>query len=433
MKFSPFYEKVSFVLALMVLSFGYGFASHAWEWFPKSYIEQAWRQAEQFRLRNPYLTERFYQRRGRGAIKPEDIGPGLTLLTSFRKDSTEIRLVDAHGKAVHGWPVDRGAIFPEAGLRAGDVESRSIHGAHLLPGGDVVFNIEYAGMVRLNSCGEVVWKVQEGNHHSVSQAGDGSFWTPGASYRPRRRSEQYPNGYPGIEKDVWIEYVLNVGENGSLIKKINVPNLIYKSDVSYKLKETLNNNGSRDITHMNDVEALSSSIADAYPLFKSGDLLVSLLGMNMIFVFHPETGRVKWHETDYMSMQHDPDFIGNGWISVFDNGAEWAGGSRVVWFKPSADSVKVHLSSSELGDFFTGFQGKHQRLANGNVLLTEARRGRVLEVNPDGQAVWEWIKSPLNKDRVAAVTVGTRYSITPSEVASWPCSSVSTTSTSAED
>jgi hypothetical protein len=259
MKFSPFYEKVSFVLALMVLSFGYGFASHAWEWFPKSYIEQAWRQAEQFRLRNPYLTERFYQRRGRGAIKPEDIGPGLTLLTSFWKDSTEIRLVDAHGKAVHGWPVDRGAIFPEAGLRAGDVESRSIHGAHLLPGGDVVFNVEYAGMVRLNSCGEV------------------------------------------------------------------------------------------------------------------------------------------------------------------------------VWFKPSADSVKVHLSSSELGDFFTGFQGKHQRLANGNVLLTEARRGRVLEVNPDGQAVWEWIKSPLNKDRVAAVTVGTRYSITPSEVASWPCSSVSTTSTSAED
>jgi len=35
--------------------------------------------------------------------------------------------------------------------------------------------------------------------------------------------------------------------------------------------------------------------------------------------------------------------------------------------------------------------GKHQRLDNGNLLLTEAARGRALEVDSEGRLVWEYV------------------------------------------
>jgi hypothetical protein len=35
--------------------------------------------------------------------------------------------------------------------------------------------------------------------------------------------------------------------------------------------------------------------------------------------------------------------------------------------------------------------GKHQRLSNGNYLLTESTTGRALEVTADGKIVWEYV------------------------------------------
>jgi hypothetical protein len=244
----------------------------------------------------------------------------------------------------------------------------------------------------------------------------------------------YPGGYPGINKNVWVEYVYNISTEGKIVKKINILDILHKSDISYVLRETIYKHKGEDITHMNDVEPLHPSMADEYPNFEPGDLLVSLLGSNLVFVFDPDDGDVKWHTTDRFAMQHDPDFVGDGWISVFDNNAKWAGGSRIVSFKPSEDSVRIiRPSQSERKDFFTSVQGKHQRLENGNILLSEANAGRVVEVNPEGQTVWEWIREPIDDSTVPKVINAIRVGLTREDVASWPCSSVDSISASAQN
>ena len=64
---------------------------------------------------------------------------------------------------------------------------------------------------------------------------------------------------------------------------------------------------------------LSASMADQYPLFDAGDLVVSLRHIDAVFVLDPGTREVKWSAHEPFMRQHDPDFIGEGWISVFDN------------------------------------------------------------------------------------------------------------------
>lgn len=436
------FAKVWFAFSLAALVFVYGVGVGKWEWFPHSFLDRAMDQARSARSlvsqdQGPttFIGTPKYERRGVRIPKPGEMQPGLTLISSSWERSDgwdpELRLITSQGKVLHKWRVDRDNVFQGEILGQGGNQA-GVHGSHLLPNGDVVVNLEYTGTVRLNSCGEVVWELQEGNHHSVAQDEDGSFWTPGVSSKPRQKSEMHPGGYTGVNKDVWVEYIYNISTDGKINKKINILDIIFNSNISYILREAMYNHKGEDITHMNDVEPLSKKMSDEYPNFESGDLLVSLLGLNLIFVFDPDNGSVKWHTTDNFAMQHDPDFVGDGWISVLDNNADWAGGSRIVSFKPSEDSIRIRPSQSDLKGFFTSGQGKHQRLDNGNILLSEANAGRAVEVSSEGQTVWEWIREPIDDSTVPKVTNAIRVDLTQEEVASWSCSSVDPASTSAQ-
>jgi hypothetical protein len=156
--------------------------------------------------------------------------------------------------------------------------------------------------------------------------------------------------------------------------------------------------------------------------------------VNLVFVFSPESKEVKWYADQPFIEQHDPDFFGDGWIGIFDNNIDNAdgkvlGGSRIVAIQPHTDSVEVLFPTKSSEPFYTRRRGKWQMLENGNMLLTETRAGRVVEVNPSGRTVWEWIYPPTEKSKVASVTKAHRTNITRPKVASWPCSSVDSVST----
>jgi hypothetical protein len=181
---------------------------------------------------------------------------------------------------------------------------------------------------------------------------------------------------------------------------------------------------------LNDVEPLGASVADQYPLLEAGDLLVSLRDLHLVLVVDPGTGGVKWHVSAPHILQHDVDFFGNGWIGIFDNNRDFTkrgdmlGGTRTVAVQPGSDSTRVLFPTPHSDPFYTAFRGKWQMLKNGNMLLTEARSGRVVEVTADGRTVWEWIHEPYSDSLVPLVTKATRVDVTREEVASWPCSSV---------
>ena len=178
-----------------------------------------------------------------------------------------------------------------------------------------------------------------------------------------------------------------------------------------------------DKLHLNDCEPLPSRLAAGYSMFNAGDLLLSCRWINAIFVVDRQTTRVKWASSLYQG-QHDPDFLGDGLIRIFDNTWDGAdgkrlGGSRLVEHSLVDGTMHVRYAGSEDNPFYTSEGGMSQQLSNGNILITESTRGRVFEINKSGSIVWEWVNERYDENRVAEVMEGTRYDISVETVSGW--------------
>jgi hypothetical protein len=126
-------------------------------------------------------------------------------------------------------------------------------------------------------------------------------------------------------------------------------------------------------------------------------------------------------EPQWMARQHHAHMIprglpGEGNIMVFDNGG-WAGYgspnpgsptgfrnalrdySRVLELDPITLKVVWQYSPAEAGltvpvdanRFYSPFISSAQRLLNGNTMITEGSGGRIIEVTPQHEIVWEYI------------------------------------------
>jgi len=64
--------------------------------------------------------------------------------------------------------------------------------------------------------------------------------------------------------------------------------------------------------------------------------------------------------------------------------------------------------------------GTHQRLINGNILITESVAGRVFEATPDGEVVWEYVLA-YDAEDAALIEEAARVPEGYFDVKTWSC------------
>lgn len=64
------------------------------------------------------------------------------------------------------------------------------------------------------------------------------------------------------------------------------------------------------------------------------------------------------------------------------------------------------------------------------MLGTESTAGRVVDIDPDGHTVWEWIHKPYDESRLPILTGAHRAAVTRTDVAARRCSSADATNVS---
>ena len=409
-----------FCVGVLGLAFAFGVAVERYKIFPQGLIEDAAAAVDDWRdnwrhyleIQSKYLVPTTHAKGGVTRYDPAAASPGHTFLTLFRGDLFGATLIDMEGKVLHSWNVKFSEVFPDPKhLEVAPPDYDVVlHGTALLPNGDVILTMEGVGAVRLDRCSKVVWSLPVMTHHQIDALPDGD--TLMAVDRMRMAPDpRYPRLEPGPEGYFLENGILRLRPDGSVAEERWLMDSLYDSgweSLMFSGEDAVVRTGQP--THNNDVEMLRPEMAAAFPMFQAGDVMLSLRNNQTIMVVDGKTWRVKWTMTGPFLYQHDPDFLPNGHILLFDNrktgGTPRLGYSRIIEIDPATREIVWSYQGTDAEPFYTDIRGQQQQLPNGNVLVVEAQRGRVFEVarEPENRIVWEYVN--LVRDGLAGAVTG---------------------------
>lgn len=138
------------------------------------------------------------------------------------------------------------------------------------------------------------------------------------------------------------------------------------------------------------------------------DLLVSMRRISSLVGLDTDSRKVVWTVTGKFSEQHDPAFLPDGRIVLFDNGTVRLQ-SRIAALDPRTKEVKTLWTRD---DFYTECCGEVEILPNGNMLISESESGSVYEVTPGGAVAWKFVNphnAPEDDEKIATIHTARRY------------------------
>lgn len=345
--------------------------------------------------------------------QPSKTCDGFTLFTcAADKDlGTQAFLVNMQREVVHHWSIQVSDIPPADSKQAEADPSTCFFSTYLYPNGDLLavcasYKPGSGGLLRLDAASNLVWFCPRAIHHDVDVAEDGTIYAV---------EDEVCYDRPSCLEGVALPYVgdslLALSPEGKLLRE-PIRILSGFCDSPYEallatLEEPETNHqppagstapqvtrlktlrGMNDATHTNCVRVLSAELAEKFPAFQAGQVLLSLRSPSLIAVLEPLSGRVVWAARGPWLAQHDPQFLDNGHLLIFDNLGSPLG-SRVLEYSPQTQAVPWAYSGSTDSRIYTSERGMNQRLPNGNTFIVVSEAGKMIEVNAEGDVVWSY-------------------------------------------
>ena len=299
---------------------------------------------------------------------------GLNLTASGH--AAEAHLMDMDGRILHTWRRAFHQVWPQ---REKIVRAEGWRRVHLFPEGSLLAIYDGLGLVKLDSRSRVIWSLDRHVHHDLEIQPDGSIYT--LTWKERRREDLHPSD-PILDDQITI-----LDSDGTWRRDISLLDALENSPFASLLARR---GADTDIFHTNTIEVLDGRHAHLAPAFKAGNIMVALRYLDTIAIIDPGLDEVVWALTGIAHWPHQPTFLENGHLLIFDNlGPETH--SRVIEIDPLTWDITWSYAGSTARPFFSESCGTAQRLRNGNTLITESDRGRAFELDPAGRMAWEFL------------------------------------------
>lgn len=319
---------------------------------------------------------------------------GYTLYTSG--DSARARLIALDGSIVHEWFRPYSTVWQAAAAVRTPQPDELIfmNKARLLPNGDLLAIYEAAGdtpygygMVRLDRHSNVVWRYLEHTHHDFDLAPDGRIVALTQDFT----SQELP-GFDNLARPRLDDYVVVLTAQGQVLQKVSLTKALARSRFRSVL-HAIPVFSAADPLHTNAVEYITPERARVFPHAAAGNLLISFRDLGRLAVLDLERQEIVWATSGPWMGQHDPTLLDNGHLLLFDNlgGFHAGNASRVLEIDPRSLGTVWRYAGDRARPFDSILRGSAARLRNGNTLITESDGGRLFEVSPAGEVVWEYL------------------------------------------
>lgn len=322
------------------------------------------------------------RRRGVGLIAhdPAASAGGYTLIAPQTADGN-VYLVGIDGAVVHHWKMPLRAGRHAVILSNGNLGYNGNH-AHS-PDLYAAWSMWHGGdFSEVTPAGEVVWHHEDpAHHHDAKWLANGHLLYAACAPVPAGFAERVPGGTAhGADETMYGDVIREVNRAGELVWE-------------WKAWEHLK---PEDFPIHPGFGRYHWPLVNGLDVDAQGRVLMSLRTTAGIIGVDKASGAVALHiPPSVVSHQHAPQALPNGHILAFDNGNFRSGAhvafSRVLEIDPTDNRIVWAYADEMVNAFYTAFMGNAQRLWNGNTHITESATGRLFEVNPEGEVVWEYI------------------------------------------
>lgn len=334
--------------------------------------------------------------RGVDIYDPTRAYNGYTLYTSGGR--TTAYLIDMHGHTVHRWHADYSKLWkttPDGRTPQPD-KQMYLRKAVMYPNGDLLAIFITAadtpwgyGLVKLDADSHVLWKYHGATHHDLYLSDDNRVFVLTHGYRDKK-----VDGFAHLSQPWLDDYLVELdGQTGRVIKKISIFDALWQS----RYRELLGADPSfamEDPLHTNSVQYLGAKLGRAFaPAHGNGDqVLLSIRHPGLAALLDLKSGRITWAQRGSWLGQHSMRVLPNGHFTIFDNYGNFEphNMTRILEVDPTTDTIAWQYEGSKAHPFSNLLRGAITTLPNGNRLITESDGGRLFEVAPNGDIVWEF-------------------------------------------
>jgi hypothetical protein len=293
-------------------------------------------------------------------------------------------LVDMKGDVVHEWKMPQmcgnyAYLLPSGNLLAAQ---KTKEGPADLPG-------KGGQLIEMDWDGNILWEFTDHfQNHDFRRLSNGNTVYASWEVMPEEAAARVQGGRPGTEhkNGIYGDAVKEIDPEGNLVWDWSV-----SRDIEIEKYPLCEIEHRKEFGHINSVQPL-----------QNGDYLISCRNNHLLAIIDRQTKDFSWHMQDMaLGHQHDATMLENGNILVFVNGAHsiYGGpkyGSRIHEIDPKTKEVVWEYRGSPPYTFHSPFISGVERLPNGNSLICEGQWGRLFEVTPESEIVWDYVSPYFN-------------------------------------
>ena len=333
-------------------------------------------------------TRRRMARTGLTALDADQACPGYVLYTPMASPG-DVYLIDTQGQVAHQWNMPHppglyGYLLPNGNLFYGgklrDETWDRFPSWKRFKGGV---------MLEADPQGNIVWEHRDpDHHHDARRTESGGAIYLNVARMDAAQAAQIKGGVAGSAPEgMWADVIVEVDAQGRRI---------------WEWRADQHLDPAQHIVTFNDLRDEWSHANTLAPL-PDGRVLFSFRNTSTVGIIDQASDEIVWqigYET--LAQQHDPSMLPNGNVLIFDNGSHRRDAglpySRVIEIDPSSNEIVWEYRDNPAYNFFSPYISGARRLPNGNTLITEGMYGRMFQVTPAGEVVWEYINPHFHLD-----------------------------------